>query len=82
MNIQADARVNETVATRSTGRKLQYDPPAETEPDENIQALADFINKNKEHNNEPDHYADVPNSMPPDSGKLRAKQSYTFRAGY
>lgn len=75
MNIQSDTRVNDTAATgRSTGRKLQYDTPVEAEADANIQALADFIKKNKQQNNEPDHYTDIPNSMPADSGKLRAKQ--------
>lgn len=56
-------------ASRPSGRQLQFEQPDETEPDENIQMLADFIKKGKRTNEEPDHYMDLPNTAPPESGK-------------
>lgn len=38
--------------------------PGETEADNNIQALADFIEQGKQGNNEPTHYVDLPNTAP------------------
>lgn len=54
--------------SRPSGRQLNYEPPDETEADENIKMLADFIKKGKRNNNEPDHYVDLPNTAPPESG--------------
>lgn len=62
---------NESVATRSTaisGRQLQFDSPAESDAEENIQMLADFINRGKQDNNDHAHYADLPNTAPAESG--------------
>lgn len=66
------AHTSETVvATRSTahtGRQLHFDSPAETEADQNIKMLADFINKGKRNSNDHAQYVDLPNTAPPESG--------------
>lgn len=62
------SHINDTVAPRPTGRALTYEQPGETEADKNIQALADFIKQGKKGNNEPAHYADLPNTAPFESG--------------
>lgn len=69
------SHVNESIIARPAGRMLSYDPQGETEADQNIKALADLINKNKEGNNEPLNYVDLPNTAPPDSGNLCRKLS-------
>lgn len=53
---------------RPAPRQLEYELPAETEADENIQMLADFINKGKRDNNEFVQYVDLPNTAPLESG--------------
>lgn len=57
---------NETVTSRP--RTLHFDSPAEDEADENIQMLADFINKGKRSSSDHAQYVDLPNTAPPDSG--------------
>lgn len=59
---------NDNAFGRPAPRQLEYESPAETEADENIQMLADFISKGKRENNECVQYADLPNTAPLESG--------------
>lgn len=73
LNIQRNTvtpAVVDASSSRPSGRQLNYEPPDETEADENIKMLADFIKKGKQDNNEPNHYVDLPNTAPPESGKF------------
>lgn len=67
MNTQHDvSAVNDSI--RPTGRHLEFDPPDESEADRNIQKLADFI-KNRNQDDDASYDA-LPNTVPPESGKL------------
>ncbi|XP_055297166.1 DNA topoisomerase 2-binding protein 1-A [Sitodiplosis mosellana] len=78
-NIQPDvSHVNDSVVSRPTGRVLNYDQPGtsgETEADEHIQALADFISKGKQGNDQQQQqYADVPNTATFESEMMNTEQ--------
>lgn len=68
-NMQQNVTIaNDSIATRPSGRHLNFDTPAESEADDNVRMLADFINKGKQGNSETVPYVDLPNTAPPESG--------------
>lgn len=60
--------VSDSITSRPSGRQLNFESAAESEADDNIRMLADFINKGKQENSETVPYVDLPNTAPPDSG--------------
>lgn len=59
---------NDSIASRPSGRHLNFESQAETEADDNIRMLADFIKQGKQGNSETVPYVDLPNTAPPESG--------------
>lgn len=70
---------NDSIASRPSGKHLNFESQAETEADDNIRMLADFIKQGKQGNSETVSYVDLPNTAPPDSGSctiVNAKRFY------
>lgn len=68
------SHVDDSMVARPTGRVLTFEEPGapgDTEADEHIQALADFISKGKQANDrQQQQYDDVPNTIPHESGNI------------
>lgn len=59
---------NDSIASRPSGRHLNFESQTETEVDDNIRKLAEFINKGKQGNSETVPYIDLPNTAQTESG--------------
>lgn len=59
---------NTSIASRPSGRHLSFESPTESEADDNIRMLAEFIHKGKQGNSETVPYIDLPNTAQTESG--------------
>lgn len=71
MQKNAAPSANDSIASRPSGRHLNFESQAETEADDNIRMLADFIKQGKQgKNSETVSYVDLPNTALAESGSF------------